>query len=129
MANGHVDAYAVLGVAPTASQAEITHAYRRQLRALHPDTRSSAGEAAADERLQQVVAAYTLLRDPARRAEYDRDAGIRRERGASRTRTTGPAYTGSPGAVRIPVRHGRSAPHSGDRVRPPVWVRPVRRST
>ena len=33
------DPYLVLGVSPTATQAEITHAYRTRLRAHHPDTR------------------------------------------------------------------------------------------
>jgi hypothetical protein len=33
------DPYLVLGVSPTATQAEITHAYRDRLRAHHPDTR------------------------------------------------------------------------------------------
>ena len=32
------DPYLVLGVSPTATQAEITHAYRDRLRAHHPDT-------------------------------------------------------------------------------------------
>jgi curved DNA-binding protein CbpA len=31
------DPYLVLGVAPTATQAEITHAYRTHLRAHHPE--------------------------------------------------------------------------------------------
>jgi curved DNA-binding protein CbpA len=87
------DPYAVLGLAATASQDEITHAYRRKLRALHPDTRGATTPAdpAADEQLRRIMAAYALLRDPARRAAFDRPA-----RSHSQS-----------GAVRIPVRHGR----------------------
>jgi curved DNA-binding protein CbpA len=128
MASRHIDPYTVLGVSPTATQAEITHAYRRRLRALHPDTRASAAESTsgADDRLQEVVAAYALLRDPARRAQYDRDAKAGRIRDASRM--VGPSETVSPGAVRIPVRHVRSEPRAGGRIRPPLWVRPERRT-
>ncbi len=39
MARQNPDPYLVLGVSPTATQAEITHAYRTRLRAHHPDTR------------------------------------------------------------------------------------------
>ena len=66
------DPYLVLGVSPTATQAEITHAYRTRLRAHHPDTRHAPSPQTADEHLRQVLAAYALLRDPARRADYDR---------------------------------------------------------
>lgn len=68
-----IDPYAVLAVSPTATQADITHAYRRQLRAHHPDLQPTTNPG-ADERLRQILAAYALLRDPRRRAEYDRAA-------------------------------------------------------
>ena len=44
------DPYLVLGVSPTATQAEITHAYRTRLRAHHPDTRHAPSPQNADER-------------------------------------------------------------------------------
>lgn len=66
-----IDPYATLGVSPTATQAEIGHAYRCQLRAHHPDTRHVAS-ADDDDRFRQILAAYALLRDPQRRAEHDR---------------------------------------------------------
>ncbi|HYB38873.1 MAG TPA: J domain-containing protein [Mycobacterium sp.] len=100
------DPYAVLGVAPTATQAEITHAYRRQLRTHHPDSRSGASNSGADEKLRQILAAYALLRDPRRRADYDRTA-----RPASKD--TGP--------VRITVT--RVQPTDDE---PPLWAGPVR---
>src|SRR5712671_6401482 len=64
--------YLVLGVSPTATPAEITHAYRARLRAHHPDTRHTPSPHTADEHLRQLLAAYALLRDPTRRADYDR---------------------------------------------------------
>jgi len=67
--------YAILGVEPSATQAEISRAYRTLLRRHHPDTRTSLDEpqsAASDTALQHVLAAYTVLHDPLLRAEYDR---------------------------------------------------------
>ncbi len=67
------DLYAVLGLPPTATQGEITHAYRDLLRRHHPDTReSSADPTAADAALQDVLAAYAVLGEPDCRAAYDR---------------------------------------------------------
>ena len=97
--------YSVLGVSPTATQAEITHAYRRHLRDHHPDIRSRESNSEADERLRQVLEAYALLRDPHRRAAYDRahrahqDTGpdtsdaqrLRRRSAAAMGRTRAPA--------------------------------------
>ena len=61
------DPYIVLGVARQASGEEIARAYRRAARASHPD--SGGGSAA---RFQAVSDAYEVLRDPRRRAVYDR---------------------------------------------------------
>ena len=69
------DHYAILGVDPDATDAQITHAYRVQLRRHHPDTRDVANSdqaATEDTRLQHVLAAYTVLHDPRQRADYDR---------------------------------------------------------
>jgi curved DNA-binding protein CbpA len=63
------DHYAVLGVTRTASLAEITRAYHRLVRRHHPDAQHAE---ARPERLRAIVAAYTVLRDPSRRAAYDR---------------------------------------------------------
>jgi len=74
------DFYAVLGVEPTASAKEITRAYRKLARELHPDTRTGGG---SDDRFKQVTAAYEVLSDPAKREEYDglRAAAARRAAG------------------------------------------------
>jgi curved DNA-binding protein CbpA len=61
------DLYAILGVAPDASPAQIAHAYRRLIRASHPDRHPDPDLAA----LTAAAAAYAILRDPARRAAYD----------------------------------------------------------
>ena len=61
MARQDFDPYLVLGVLPTATQAEITHAYRDRLRAHHPDTRHKPPSQTADDDLRRVLAAYNLL--------------------------------------------------------------------
>lgn len=63
------DLYAVLGVAPSATAMAITSAFRRRARELRPDTRVDALTA---ERFGEARAAYETLRDPVRRAAYDR---------------------------------------------------------
>src|SRR4029453_14757940 len=50
------DPYLVLGVSPTATQAEITHAYPDRLRAHHPDTRHNPSSQIADKPLRQDLA-------------------------------------------------------------------------
>jgi len=63
------DYYQVLGVSADASQKEITKAYRKLARELHPD--QNPGDAAAEERFKEVSAAYDVLGDDAKRKEYD----------------------------------------------------------
>lgn len=108
------DPYAVLGLTPTASQREVTLAYRARVRQLHPDTTSSAGDT---EGLSAVVAAYQLLRDPRRRAEHDHRAEHPSPRGTDvpvhvhhTSSTTPDPARRAPGLHAGPVRHH---PHRG----------------
>ena len=68
MARDH-DLYAVLGVGRSATDDEIRTAYRKLARQLHPDV--NPDDAQAEERFRQATAAYEVLSDPARRADYD----------------------------------------------------------
>jgi molecular chaperone DnaJ len=61
--------YALLGVARDASEAEIKKAYRKLAMEFHPD-RNPAPEAEA--KFKEITEAYEVLRDPQKRAAYDR---------------------------------------------------------
>lgn len=64
------DPYEVLGVEKTASEAEIKKAYRRIAKESHPDLKPD--DPAAEARFKAANAAYELLKDPEKRARYDR---------------------------------------------------------
>jgi len=64
-----LDPYVVLGVRRQASPDEIARAFRRAARLTHPD---GGGSGAGSERFRLVSDAYEVLRDPGRRAGYDR---------------------------------------------------------
>jgi len=63
------DYYKTLGVSETSTPKEVTRAYRKLARELHPD--ANPGDAAAEERFKEVSAAYDVIGDEAKRAEYD----------------------------------------------------------
>ena len=63
------DPYSTLGVARTASEAEIKSAYRKLAKELHPD--ANPGNKDAEERFKKVSQAFKLLSDAEKRAEYD----------------------------------------------------------
>ncbi|WP_420435095.1 DnaJ C-terminal domain-containing protein [Candidatus Poriferisocius sp.] len=63
------DYYKVLGVSPSASDKEITKSYRKLARKLHPD--ANPGDTKAEEQFKEVSAAYDVLGDGERRAQYD----------------------------------------------------------
>lgn len=65
------DHYATLGVPPSAPHAAIRAAYRRTMRATHPDVVGDDPSAVA--RAIAANQAWTVLRDPARRVQYDRE--------------------------------------------------------
>jgi DnaJ-class molecular chaperone len=118
------DHYAILGVAPDASPAQITHAYRGLLRRHHPDTRARANQLISedhDQALQRILAAYAVLHDAQQRLAYDRQrqAHPARPRASSRhdqsisVRITRPRNNPTPPVQAGPVRwHYRETPPS-----------------
>ena len=106
------------GVADTATAKEITKAYRKLARELHPD--KNPGNAEAEERFKAVSAAYDVLGDETKRAEYDE------------VRRLGPigGGRGGPGGFTFNIgrrqRQRARRPARAD-VRPPRQRRPRRR--
>lgn len=108
MRNGLPDHYGTLGVAPTATQREISGAYRKFMRTHHPDVDSGATD---HSELLRIMEAFAVLRNPAARAAYDQAV----------SRRQGPApHFAEPQPGAAPSR--RSAPQD-------VPVRVVRRSS
>ena len=70
-----VDAYAVLGVPRTATQAELKAAHRALVRRHHPDLVPPEEREAATRRVQQINVAYGFVHEPQARAAYDRAMG------------------------------------------------------
>ena len=64
------DYYKVLGVDRTADEKGLKSAYRKLAMQYHPDR--NPGDAEAEARFKEVTEAYEVLRDPQRRAAYDR---------------------------------------------------------
>ena len=104
MSTDQPDPYVVLGVRSSASEAEITAAYRRALRACHPDTPHPDRD-----RLAAVITAYRRLRD--QRDNHEAQPPLGDHQASSR-------------AVDIPVRiHDRGPARPG----PDLRAGPVRR--
>jgi len=122
------DPYAVLGIASSATAAEIAAAYRSRARLHHPDV---SRQPDAEQRMAEINAAWAVLRDPTRRAAWDRANEIASgavARGGSRsrppTRPSGaPAGAGRPDRTPATVRWRRGPAGEGAAGPPPGGAR------
>jgi hypothetical protein len=88
MTQAEFDPYSVLGVARTASEAEIHAAFRALVVKYHPDRhQGNPLEDLAGAKMADINRAYEILSDPARRAAYDRGP------------SSGPSHAGAPGGL------------------------------
>jgi molecular chaperone DnaJ len=64
------DYYTLLGCSRSADEAELKKAYRKLAMQYHPD--KNQGNAAAEKKFKEISEAYDVLKDPQKRAAYDR---------------------------------------------------------
>jgi molecular chaperone DnaJ len=71
------DYFEVLGVTRSATDDEVKSAYRKLAMRWHPDRNNGSKE--SEEKFKQLTEAYDVLRDPQKRAAYERfgEAGLR----------------------------------------------------
>ncbi len=80
MRTQYKDYYALLGVTPDATSAQIKSAYRKLAKQYHPDVNNSSDAA---DRFREITEAYDTLTDPDRRRRYDRLHSTRTGTGSS----------------------------------------------
>ena len=109
--------YHVLGLAATASAADIKRAYRQLAVRYHPD--KHGGDARYEDQFKSVALAYRILGDPGRRATYDFQVAqaARRAEELRRQQQHRPATQHVYGVPMPPPQPLRTRPPAGSRER------------
>ncbi|GAA4287998.1 J domain-containing protein [Georgenia daeguensis] len=110
------DYYLILGVAPDASPQEIARAYRSLVRQRHPDSHPGGDQQTG---LADIYDAWAVLRDPARRADYDGANGS--DRTSSRRTPSPQPPQGRTVPVRVRVRVRQDDPAAPREDAPTPW--------
>ncbi|MFD1870947.1 J domain-containing protein [Hymenobacter bucti] len=111
--------YQVLGVPASASAEVIKQAYRRLANQLHPD--KHGGDPRYEEQFKAVAAAYRVLSDAGRRAQYDSQQQYAAQYAETQRRAAAEAAAGGPSVYHMPPPMAappmRTRPPAGSRER------------
>lgn len=83
------DFYKILGIPPIANQEDIRKAYRVLAKKYHPDLNPDL-KLYSDDKMKELVEAYTVLNDPDRRKDYDNQPHFQVIKKRSHDRFTSP---------------------------------------
>lgn len=72
MAAKFQDYYEILGISRDSSDQEVKSAYRQLARKWHPDMHPQSDKKEVEEKFKRINEAYEVLKDPEKRARYDR---------------------------------------------------------
>ena len=119
MSSSFPDHYGTLGVQQTATQREISGAYRKFMRTHHPDIDAGTTDRS---QLLRIMEAFAVLRNPVTRAAYDKELARRQAPRSPKP----PAPAGSSTTPRsvpqdVPVRVVRRRTGPLFRVSPVRW--------
>ena len=89
------DYYELLGISKTATDDEIKKAFRKLAMQLHPD--KNPGDKKAEAKFKEINQAYDILKDPSKRAAYDRYGAAAFEGGGGGPRGGNPFGQGAGG--------------------------------
>jgi molecular chaperone DnaJ len=84
------DYYEVLGVSRTADEKELKNAYRKLAKKYHPD--ANPGDKTLEHKFKELNEAYDVLKDPQKKAAYDRFGHQAFEHGMGGARPGGPGF-------------------------------------
>ena len=112
--------YTVLGIAETASPAEIKRAYWALIKKIHPDTVSTLSAETrhhAEDATREINEAYEVLSDTGQRAEYDYFLSEQRKASAAPSANESAQSPASPSGSSDSSSQGDAVPHEPKRRR------------
>ena len=69
--NEYNDHYSILGVYPSSNNDELDLAFKEKIKIYHPDV-FEGDKAYAEQETKKIIEAYSILKDPIKKSEYDK---------------------------------------------------------